>query len=181
MKMHVGLVRAINLGSRNRVAMADLRALAAGLKLSDVQTLLQSGNVIFGSDGLTTAQLERSLENGAKKRLGLETEFFVRTAREWKTMIAENPFPMEARNDPARLVVLFLKTAPSREAESSLKRAIVGREVVGVAGRHAYVVYPDGMGRSRLTSALIEARLGTRSTARNWNTVMKLGAMLGVS
>lgn len=72
MKMHVGLVRAINLAGRNMVAMADLRALAAGLGLFDVQTLLQSGNLIFGSDGRTTAQLERSLENGAKKRLSLE-------------------------------------------------------------------------------------------------------------
>lgn len=95
-------------------------------------------------------------------------------------MIAGNPFPKEARNDPARLVVLFLKSAPSREAATALKRAIVGREIVNVIGRHAYVVYPDGMGRSRLTSVLIEARLGTRGTARNWNTVMKLGAMLEV-
>jgi uncharacterized protein (DUF1697 family) len=72
---------------------------------------------------------------------------------------------------------MFLKEAPSREDVIALQTAIKGREVVRAEGRHAYIVYPDGVGRSRLTNALIERKLGTRGTGRNWNTVLKLGAL----
>ena len=74
---------------------------------------------------------------------------------------------------------MLLKSAPDATRVKALQAAIVGPEIVRAKGRHAYIVYPDGMGRSRLTSALIERTLGTRGTARNWNTVLKLGALVG--
>ena len=179
MSVHIGLLRAINLAGRNRVGMADLRKLLTGLGLENVRSLLQSGNLVFRSDAHTSAQLERLLEDAAKHRLGLETDFFVRTARDWKAVIAGNPFPREAERDPGRLLVIFLKDAPDRDGVKALESAITGREVVRAKGRHAYIVYPDGIGRSRLTNALIEKKLGTRGTGRNWNTVRKLGELAG--
>jgi uncharacterized protein (DUF1697 family) len=178
MTVHVALLRAINLAGHNRVSMADLRELLAELGLKDPKSLLQSGNLVFEADGRTSAQLETLLENGAKKRLNLETDFFVRTAAEWKRIISGNPFPEEAERDPGHLVVMFLKDAPGRKEVGALQGAIAGREVVRAKGRHAYVVYPDGIGRSRLTNAMIERVLGTRATGRNWNTVLKLGALV---
>jgi uncharacterized protein (DUF1697 family) len=176
--IHVALLRAVNLASRNMVAMADLRALAEGLGFEKVQTLLQSGNLIFDSKP-TGARLEGLLEATAKKGLGLETDFFVRTAREWQAVIKANPFPAEARKDPAHLVLLCLKEAPDRPAVAALRQAIKGRELVEAEGRQAYLVYPDGIGRSKLTMAVIERHLGTRGTGRNWNTVLKLAKLTG--
>ena len=95
-------------------------------------------------------------------------------------MIAANPFGAEAKRDPSHLLVLALKQTVDRKTVAALQQAIVGREVVQAGGHHAYVVYPDGIGRSRLTSALIEKALGTRTTGRNWNTVLKLDALAGV-
>jgi len=181
MTIHIGLLRAVNLPGHNKIGMADLRELLAALGMRDVRSLLQSGNVVFRSDGHNAAQLERVLERAAAKRLGLETDFFVRTASDWKTVLAGNPFPEEAERDPSHLLVMFLKDAPDREHVTALQEAITGREVVRAKGRHAYVVYPDGIGRSRLTSALIEKKLTTRGTGRNWNTVVKLGALAGAS
>lgn len=181
MTTHIGLLRAVNLAGRNKIGMADLRALLATLGMQDVRTLLQSGNVVFRSDVHTPTQLERLLENAAATRLGVETDFFVRTAADWKTVIAGNPFPKEADRDPGHLLVVFLKEAPDPEDVRALQRAITGREVVRAKGRHAYIVYPDGVGRSRLTSALMERKLGTRGTARNWNTVLKVGALAVVA
>ena len=181
MTIHIGLLRAVNLGKHNKVGMADLRELLAAAGLQDVRSLLQSGNVAFRSDVHTAAQLEGVLERAAAKRLGLETDFFVRTASDWKTLIAGNPFPEEAERDPSHLLVMFLKHAPDREHVTALKGAITGREIVRAKGRHAYVVYPDGIGRSRLTTAFIERKLATRATGRNWNTVLKLGALAGAS
>jgi len=181
MTIHIGLLRAVNLAGLNKVGMADLRDLLTAIGMEDVKTLLQSGNVVFRSGAQTAAQLEAVLEKALAKRLGLETEFFVRSAADWKAMIAANPFPAEAKRDPGHLLVLFLKDAPSAENVTALQSAIKGREVVKAKGRHVYAVYPDGVGRSRLTSALVERKLGMRGTGRNWNTVLKLGALVGAS
>ncbi|MGH9867661.1 MAG: DUF1697 domain-containing protein [Candidatus Polarisedimenticolia bacterium] len=177
MTAHIGLLRAVNVAGSNMVGMAELRDLLAALGLSDVQSLLQSGNVVFRSDAGTPARLEKLLEDAAAKQLGLQTDFFVRTAAEWKKVIAGNPFPGEAVRDPGHLLVLFTKEAPGRAQVTALQKAITGREVVKGGSRHVYAVYPDGVGRSRLTTALIERKLETRCTGRNWNTVLKLRSL----
>ena len=172
------LLRAVNLGPHNKVPMSELRAFLTKLGMRDAQTLLQSGNAVFRSDVATAAEVEQRFESGAARHLGLETPFFVRTAKDLKGIIAANPFPKEAERDPGHLLVLFLKDAPARASVTALQSAIAGREVVKVVGRQAYMVYPDGIGRSRVTSAVIEKKLGTRGTGRNWNTVLKLTALL---
>jgi len=179
MKNHVALLRAVNVGGHNMVAMADLRELLAGLGFENPRSLLQSGNLVFGAAAGAGAGIERTLAAGARKHLGLETDFFVRNAREWAELVAANPFRREAERDPGRLIVMFLKDAPAAAAVKALQAAITGPEVVRAGTRHLYIVYPDGTGRSRLTNAVIEGRLGTRGTGRNWNTVLKLGALAG--
>ena len=158
--------------------MADLRDLLTQLGFGDAQSLLQSGNLVFRSKTQTAAQIERLLQAETEKRLALRTEFFVRTAEEWKAVIEQNPFRREAERDPGRLVVMFLKDAPVAQDVKALQAAITGPEVTRVAGRHAYIVYPGGIGNSRLTNALIDKKLGTRGTGRNWNTILKLGALV---
>jgi uncharacterized protein (DUF1697 family) len=157
--------------------MADLRDLLTGLGFKDVKSLLQSGNVVFRADAPAGAELEARLEAETHKRLGLQTAFFVRTPRDLDAVIAGNPFPAEARSDPSHLVVMFLKAAPKAGAIEGLRAAIKGPELVQVKGKHAYVVYPAGIGESRLTTAVIEAKLGNQGTGRNWNTVIKLAAL----
>lgn len=173
----VAFLRAVNLGSHNKVAMADLRELLHELGMEEPRTWLQSGNLVFRSEGVEPAELERRIEDAARERLGLATDVFVRTAGEWRQVLAENPFPEEAETDPSHLLVLVLKEAPRPQAVAALQEAVPGREVVQVSGRHVYAVYPDGIARSRLTTARIEGKLGTRGTGRNWNTAVKLAAL----
>jgi uncharacterized protein (DUF1697 family) len=92
-------------------------------------------------------------------------------------IIANNPFPDAAANDPSHLIVMFLKGPPTTEAVKTLQAAIKGSEVISADGRQLYMIYPDGMGQSKLTGTLIERKLATRGTARNWNTVIKLAAL----
>jgi uncharacterized protein (DUF1697 family) len=174
MTVHVALLKGINIAGHKQVAMADLRALATRIGLDDPRTLLQSGNLVFRNERRTPAQLERLLEAETERRLRLRVSYFVRTAPEWRDVIARNPFPAAAAGDPGRLAVLFLRETPGTRAVNALRAAIVGRETVHAAGRQLYVVYPDGMGRSKLTHTLIEKTLGTLATGRNWNTVRKL-------
>jgi uncharacterized protein (DUF1697 family) len=179
MTIHIGLLRAVNLPSHGKVAMGDLEALVAELGFEDPQTLLHSGNVVFRGGSGKTTEVEALLQKAVAKRFGFETDFFVRSASEWKSVIAANPFPAEARRDPSHLLVMFLKEAPDRAAVAALQKRIKGREVVRAGKREAYIVYPDGIGRSRLTVAMIESALESRGTGRNWNTVLKLGALAG--
>jgi len=175
MTTHIALLRAINVAGHQKVAMATLRAMFEEIGFEDVRTVLQTGNVVFEASGKAAA-LERKLEVEAKKSLGLETDFLVRTARELETVVATNPFPNEAERDPGHLVVLFCKDAPKAAGVKALENAIEGREYVRAAGKELYAVYPDGIGRSKLTNKLIEGKLGTRCTGRNWNTLLKVAA-----
>jgi uncharacterized protein (DUF1697 family) len=178
MSTHIALLRGINLAGKNMIAMADLRALLEPLGFTGVKTLLQSGNVVFDGGRKSGASLERLLESETEKNLGVAVDYHVRTAAEWCSIIAKNPFPAEAKRDPAHLVVLLMKKAPESKNVKTLQAAIRGPEYLEVDGRQGYVVYPAGIGNSKLTSAVMDRILGVRGTARNWNTVLKLGALV---
>ena len=130
MATYLALLRAVNLGSHNKVSMADLKTLLAELGMANPRSLLQSGNLVFESAARPTAPLEKLLESGAAKQLGLETPFYVRTAAEWQQAIADNPFPKEAKLDPGHTVLMCLRDAPPAAAVKALQAAIKGREVV---------------------------------------------------
>ena len=174
--LRIALLRAVNVGGTGKLSMAALRAFAEGLGLANVVTLLQSGNLVFASD-TKPLDLEHLLEREAEKRLHLKTDFFVRAAKEWQTIVAQNPFPAEAKREPARFALMPLRTAPAADQVKALEAAITGPERIGVVGRTLYAIYPERMGQSRLTNRVIETKLDTRCTARNWNTVLKLAAL----
>jgi uncharacterized protein (DUF1697 family) len=176
--VRIALLRAINLGGGSSVAMTDLCALLTALGFTDVRTVLASGNLVFRATAtVDDDELERSLETHFAKRLGLHTDVLVRTVPEWREIVARNPFPEEARRDPSHLVVVALRDAPTAARVAALQEGIKGPEVVRAVGRQTYVVYPAGIGRSKLTAAVLEKGLGTRGTGRNWNTVLKVAAL----
>jgi uncharacterized protein (DUF1697 family) len=174
----IALLRGINVGGHRMVGMAELREFLSQLGFQEPRSLLQSGNLIFRGEKLEGSALERRLETEAASRLGLEAAFIVRSSEAWLGVIAENPFRDEARRDPGHLLVMFCKEVIDPTKLETLQAAITGRELVQAHGREAYIVYPEGVGRSRLTHGLFEKKLGTRATGRNWNTVLKLGALV---
>lgn len=176
MATKIALLRAVNLGGETKVSMSDLRKLLAELGLGNPRTLLQSGNLVFegGQDG--DDELENLLQSETARSLALRTDFFVRGRAEWSSMIANNPFLTETTTDPSHLLVVFLRAQPAEASVRTLD-ALAGPERARTWGRHLYVTYPEGIGRSRLTMSVIERTLGMRGTARNWNTVLKLVAL----
>lgn len=174
----IALLRAVNVGGTGKVKMADLRSLMETLGFAEPATLLQSGNLVFGGAKGSDAELEVRFEKELEQRLGVRSDFMIRTPAEWEAIVAANPFPKEAADDPRFVHVMALKTAPEASTESALQSAIVGSEKVALNGRELYIHFPDGAGRSKLTNVLIEKKLGTRGTARNWNTVIKIRSAL---
>jgi uncharacterized protein (DUF1697 family) len=157
--------------------MAELRDFVADLGFANVKTLLQSGNLVFEAGSKSGASLEKLLEQETTKRFGVAIDYMARSAKEWAAIVAANPFPKEAKNDPGRLVVMCLKANPSPKALKTLQESIKGPEFFRSNGSELYIVYPNGQGTSKFTGALIEKKLETRGTARNWNTVLKLLAL----
>jgi uncharacterized protein (DUF1697 family) len=178
MTRYIALLRGVNLGGYNRVAMADLRALVSKIGYDDVKTLLQSGNVVFSGPKKSHAALERELEAAFEKALTFKVDFHVRTADEWRKVIDGNPFTVEADNDPARLVVSCYKSSLDAAKVKAAQAAITGREKLRAEGRHLYMTFPDGQGNSK--AALVVGRILGNGTARNWNTVLKLAALCDV-
>jgi uncharacterized protein (DUF1697 family) len=179
MDVRIALLRGVNLGAAKRVAMADLRQVFESLGHTGVCTLLQSGNLVFGSGPEREEALEAEAERALLDQLGLRTEVFVRGVGAWREMIEANPFIAEAERDPAHLVVVVLRRAPAEAAQEALEAAISGRERARIVGRTAYIVYPDGIGDSRFTGGILDRALGVRGTGRNWNTVLKLANLAG--
>ncbi|HYA10838.1 MAG TPA: DUF1697 domain-containing protein [Thermoplasmata archaeon] len=168
----VVLLRAVNVGGRT-LAMAKMEAALLAAGCSEVTTVGAAGSAVVTAAGAAEG-LRDALTTAIAKAAGFEVDVLVRTDQEWTEVVGGNPFPQEASDDPGHLVVTVLSAAPAVGAWAELNGAIVGRERVVPGGRHAYVVYPDGIGRSKLTPALIERKLGVRGTSRNWNTVVKL-------
>jgi uncharacterized protein (DUF1697 family) len=173
----IALLRAVNLGSHNRVSMAALRELAARLDLGNPRTLVQSGNLVFEAAARSAARLEAQLEQATAEHLGVTTDYMVRSADEWREVVDRNPFSEAAAEAPNLAYVIAMKTPPDPEAARAFAGSHTGPEQLHVDGRHVYVVYHRGMGQSRLTGALIERRLARRGTARNWNTVRRLAEL----
>lgn len=174
MQCQIALLRGINVGGNNLIAMSDLRKLLGDLGFTGATSLLQSGNLVFHAGRKAGASLERQLEKETADRLGVTIDYVVRGAAEWKKIVAANPFPKHAKEDPGHLVVMFLKTAPLAGKVDALQASVKGRELMQLNGKQLYITYPDGIGHSKLTGTLIEKHLACRGTARNWNTVLKL-------
>jgi uncharacterized protein (DUF1697 family) len=178
MEPKIALLRGVNLGKARRVSMAEVRGAFESLGWTDVRSVGQSGNLVFEAAAKSDVALEAAAEQALLAKLGLTTEVVVRSGAEWQAMMAANPFPAEAKADPAHLVVMVLKSAPRPGAEAAMA-AVPGRERARVVGREAFIVYPDGIAGVRLIGAALDKALGVRGTGRNWNTVTKLAALAG--
>jgi uncharacterized protein (DUF1697 family) len=172
----IALLRAVNVGGR-KLAMAELRALCAELGWEDVETYIQSGNLVFSATGKAEA-LEARLEAAIKERFGLEVPVIVRSSAQWAAYVDANPFPEVAGDAPNRLQLLVSKRTPEADAAEKLMARAQGGEAVKSAGGALWFHFPDGVGTSKLTPAAIDKAAGSPSTGRNWRTVLKLKEMI---
>jgi uncharacterized protein (DUF1697 family) len=172
MAQHILLLRGINLGSRNRVAMPKLRDALIDAGFDDVRTYLQSGNVVLAGKGRAD-DVARKVERLIKKEFGLEIAVVARTRAQLAKVVELNPLGKVAKN-PKRYQVSFLEKKPTREVLRRVEEAAAPAERVVAIGREIYAWHPEGVARSRLWTLLAGKQLGTTATARNWTTVTSL-------
>ena len=170
-KRWIVLLRAIGPTTHKVMPMAQLRAGCEDAGFVDVRTVLATGNLLVSS-----AKGEGEVRDAVRSVVhahGLDNEVFVRTPAEMQAVIASNPLPNAACHRPNHLLVLFLNDAPNDDGIEALK-AYEGPERAIVHGREVFIDYKEGVGRSKLTAAALERRLGRSGTARNWNTACRL-------
>jgi uncharacterized protein (DUF1697 family) len=170
---YICFLRGVNVGGNKLLKMAELKALFDALKLRDAKTYLQSGNVVFRSDETDRVILKRRIEDGIRKKGGMEVKVILRTTDELRKVIEANPFPPEDRN-PSGLVVAFLGGPIANTAKSLLMSLKIDSEELHFAKQELYLYFVESMARSKLANALTEKKLGVNVTARNWNTVNAL-------
>ncbi|MEV4416772.1 DUF1697 domain-containing protein [Catellatospora sp. NPDC049609] len=178
MKRYVGLLRGVNVGGNSKLAMADLRKLVEGLGHDGVSTLLQSGNVVFGSERADEAALARELERAIADGLGMSVACLVRDGAELARIVAHNPRGEHADNG-SRHFVVFLSAAVDPAKLAEIEPLAKPGELIAAGEREVHLWLPAGSHSSRLSQHLIQKRLGVEvATLRNWNTVTKLATLL---
>lgn len=169
------MLRGVNVGGRNRVAMQALREALLQAGMQQVRTYLQSGNVVLDSDA-SPAELARECERIIAERFALEVAVVVRTRNELAKVVRHDPLG-EVADIPKLYQVSFCSAKPDGDVVRKLAERAVGGERMVVRGREIYAWFPDGVGRSRLAAQLSRPDLGATVTARNWTTVVNLLAL----
>lgn len=171
------LLRGINVGGANRLAMADLRELVATLGHTEVSTYIQSGNIVLKSSQSDRQALATEICDGIASSFGLVVSAVLRTQPELRAALAANPFT--DAQDGTRVLITFLSEVPPDGAIALLEPGRFQPDRFELVGSELYCHYPDGAGRSKMTLDYFEKRLRVRGTARNLNTVAKLIELSG--
>jgi uncharacterized protein (DUF1697 family) len=176
MTVYVSMLRAVNVGGSGLIKMDALRELYESVGLADVRSLLQSGNVVFRSSLTDRRALVKRIAQEIERRFDLRVGVILRTLAEVASIVDRGPM-LSPRADKSKLLVMFLSAVPAAAAQDALMKWHKSKqlnELLEIRGPEIYIYYPDGVGRSKLTGAVIENKLDTAGTARNWNTLTKL-------
>jgi uncharacterized protein (DUF1697 family) len=176
---YLALLRGINVAGQKRVPMADLKKVFESLKFKNVETYIQSGNVVFEYHEWETKPMVTAIEKAIHSKFGFEVPVVIRTEKDWPKILKSNPYPAEAKKEPKFLHVYLLADTPKEPKLAELKKYCEAGEKFELKGREFYVVYTAGAGKSKFVLSTIEKKLGVTGTARNWLTMLELNEMLG--
>ena len=177
---YISLLRGINVSGQKKIRMAELRGLYEGLGLVNVATYIQSGNVVFQAEDRDPAELKTRIQQAIVDRLGFTVPVELRTHDEIEEIVEACPFgPVDLDQAGTKVLVTFLSERASTERISGLAALVTPPEKLVVCGREIYLFCPDGYGRSKLSNAPLERKLGVAATTRNWRTIIKLRELSG--
>lgn len=175
--MHVALLRGINVGGKHRLPMKQLVTIVEGLGASEVRTYIQSGNVLYRAPTSLAKRLPGQIAEAIEAEFGFAVPVLARSARQFTTILAANPYVDEA-DDPKQLHVALIDPKPSKAARARLDpdRSPPDRYTLGTG--HIYLYCPKGVARTKLTCDYFDRTLACTTTMRNWRTMTKLGELL---
>lgn len=183
MQKRIALLRGINVGGRNKLPMAELRTLCGDLGWHDVETYIQSGNIVFSTtrevSAITpdTTTLETDLSRAIAQHFNFTIPVIIRTAVTWHQYIRNNPFGAQVEIEPQRVLLALSQKPPATDAADMLQHRAAAGEQVRQAGDALWIHFPGGVAHSKLAPTLLDRLVGSPVTTRNWRTVLKLAEM----
>lgn len=174
MNTYIALLRGINIGGNHILPMKELVAILETLGFENIQTYIQSGNVVFRSGKKIGAKDAAEISGAIFRKKGFEPKVLLLSAKQLQDAIKHNPFPTD---DGKALHFLFLESKPGQPNMERLETLKGKSEAFKLDKKVFYLYAPEGVGRSKLAVA-VEKSLGVPVTGRNWNTVSKLAAMV---
>ena len=171
MNTYISMLRGINVSGHNKIKMEELKNLYETLGFSNVQTYIQSGNVVFKSSDTNISKLINKIEQKIKKSFSFYVPVLIRTKNDLQKLIANNPF---TKKDSSKLYITFLSDTPIQSAVDEITKIKDISEEFIISGKEIYLFYPNGYGKSKLTNNYFERKLKLSATTRNWKTVNKL-------
>lgn len=173
MATFIVLLRGVNVGGNNKVPMAELRATCEKEGFANARTYVNSGNLVIEGKG-TAASVEKTVEGILVKRFKVEVPVVVRTAAQWPAYVKGNPFPKAV---PQVVQLGLSKTPPLPGCAKAIAERAADGEQVKVIGDAVWILFAQGVGKSKVSPAFLDKAAGSPLTMRNWNTVQELGKM----
>ena len=172
----IALLRGINVSGRNKVGMTQLRSACGKIGCSDVQTYIQSGNLLVSAN-TSPAALEADLEKLIEKRFGIVIPVIVRAAAAWPRYVARNPFRKASEKEPNLVMLALSKAPPKTDAVKTLRERAANGERIEQVGDGLWILFSRGVARSKLSPGMLDQAVGSPVTTRNWRTVLRLNEL----
>lgn len=176
MKKFIALLRGINVSGQKEIKMSDLKLLFEEIGFKDVQTYIQSGNVVFSSKEISVDKLELKISSIIKRKYGFDVKIVVISPEEMEYVLKNNPF-LKKKKDEDKLYVTFLSKIPSDENIENMHSIDYSPEEYFIEGKHLYLFVPNGYGKARINNNLFENKLKVSGTTRNWKTVKAISEL----
>jgi len=172
---YISILRGINVSGQKKIKMSGLKSLYDSLGFHNVETYIQSGNVIFESSDKNISKLKKSIEDAIQKKYIFNVSVEIRTKLEFKKIIKNSPFgSIDLKTDGTKVLVTFLANKPTKECVTDVLKYVKLPEKLVVKGKEVYLYCPNGYGKSKLSNTFLEKKLGVEATTRNWKSVQKL-------
>jgi uncharacterized protein (DUF1697 family) len=175
MKKYIALLRGINVSGQKKIPMVELRACLKDSGFENIETYIQSGNVIFESDNSDVKILADKMQEAIKNTFGFEVPVLVIGQNVYQEIISSNPF-LGKSEDTKPLYAGFLFDSPQNDRVTELKNSDTGNDKYIISESHIFMKYAEGIGKSKMDNNFFEKKLKVRMTTRNWNTIMKLAS-----
>jgi uncharacterized protein (DUF1697 family) len=172
MDIFIAFLRGVNMTGHNSIRMKALAELFASLGFLQPETFIQSGNVVFGTEGkVDRASVSTRIEEGIKDQFGFDVPALIRTAPELRAILEYNPYLGEKEFDAARTAVIFLHEAPTAEQLRKVADVDYPPDKFTITGKEIYTFCPDGFAKTKLYTNFFENKMKVTGTARNLKTI----------
>ena len=176
--IYVALLRGINVSGKNLLKMEALQRMFIDLGYTNVQTYIQSGNVVFQSPEKPNMELESQIQTAIKSSFGYDVPIIVLSATDLQHIHESNPFIGDLNADSRKICITILSATPDPKAIASIKYPDYGTDSFVIGDRAVYIYCPDSLARTKLTNDFWERKLKLQATSRNLNTIRYLSDLL---